>query len=54
MYKHPSDAVYELNQHDTVCRLMFGTLDISIDKTGESLLERLHIPILSFSKSWIA
>ena len=33
---------------------MFVTLDVSIDKTDEDLLERLHIRILSFSKSRIA
>ena len=32
--------MYELHQLDTVCRLMFVTLGISIDKTGEGLLER--------------
>ena len=45
MYKTYKGAVYELNQHDTVCRLMFVTLDISIVKTGECLLERLDIRI---------
>ena len=29
---------------------MFVTLDISIDKAGEGLLEKLQIRILSFSK----
>ena len=38
----------KLNQHDTVCRLMFVTLDISINAAGEGLQERLQIRILFF------
>ena len=49
MYKPRQDAVYELNQHVTFHRLMFVTSDISIDKAGEGLLQRLQIRILSFS-----
>ena len=49
MYKPRQDAVYELNQHVTVHRLMFVTSDISIDKAGEGLLQRLQVRILSFS-----
>ena len=33
---------------------MFVTIDISIDKAGEGLLERLQIRILPFSKKRIA
>ena len=40
-------VVYELNQHDTVRRLMFVALDISTDETGEGVLERSRIRILS-------
>ena len=40
-------VVYELNQHDTVHRLMFVTLDISTDEIGEGVLERSRIRILS-------
>ena len=40
-------VAYELNQQDTVHRLMFVTLDISTDKTGEGVLESLRIRILS-------
>ena len=40
----------ELNQHDLVCRLMFVALNISIDKAGKALPERLQIRVLSLSK----
>ena len=31
--------MYELNEHDAVCRLIFASLDISTDEAGKGLLE---------------
>lgn len=47
MSKPIKDAVYELNQYKTVCRLMLVSLGISM---GEGLKERSQIRILSFPK----